>query len=248
MKKLIATACAAIASAAALASTVESSNTFGVLKVATTGAGQYFISVPWKTVGGSADTIAPTNLVLATNLNANDRLYAYAGSGSGTQFGAWYVEDDEKSGVKSWEEDDVLDSSDEKITPPSTVARGAGILIETNADAIYLTGQYSEDNKAITITGSSDGETPAYTLIGAKLAKSYALNGQDWPGAAANDVILLNGGKTTTFNGTTWSKVGGKFTGTEPVLTAGTGAWYIRYGTGTASVTFTNEYTSVTNE
>lgn len=245
MKKMIATACAVVASSIALASTVESSNTFGVLKVDTgitngTVTNQYFISVPWKTVGGTLETINPKELVLPSNLNKDDRLYVY----SGGSFKPWIVQvqnENTENETKVWAAGGYSDPQGNSYPNPTdgTVNRGDGIVIETSADAIYLTGQYSEDNTAITLADATDSDNPGYTLLGAKLAQDYNLNTQvTWNGATKGDTILLNGGKTTTYDGTEWSEPDGMGTG-APVLKAGTGAWYIRYGKGETPATVT---------
>lgn len=267
MKKLIVTACAAIASAVALASTVESSNVFGVLKVSLADskpetAKQYFISVPWEKVGASGTAINPTDLVLTKGLSAGDHLFAYGQTTSGydTKFGAWKVksENDGENVVLSWEAAQVVDTT---VTPNATypagsitgVPRGQGLILETQATEIYLSGQYATGGD-VTI------ENGAYTLIGGSQAKDYqlsssagALTGEgvnvSWSGTpATGDRIYLAAQEFYEWNGTIWAERSQKdvfpysptYTPAKVVIPKGRGAWYSSQATSeSAALTIT---------
>ena len=267
MKKMIVTACVAIASAVAIADAVQSSNTFGVLKVATgcngTNKKQFVVPVTWEAVGTAGTAIAPTDLVLASNLIAGDtpdRLYASQGG----SLGAWKVI--ETDGVKSWSADPVSNTS---VTPRvdyaagsvTSIARGNALVVETAADAIYLSGQYASTASAVTIaaatTDPSDGKMSAtFTLIGGHLAKDIDLNTDVTfsEGIAKGDEIRLSLNDVYTYNSKTgkWQKPNGTenvaidgevipvttYTTDGVIIPQGQGAWYVRKATSSITMTF----------
>lgn len=263
MKKLIVTACAAIASAVALASTVESSNVFGVLKVDTGSAvkKQTVISVPWVAVGTGGD-INPSALVLASKLDQGDMLYVYGAVGSSDtkhQFGAWTV-----SSSKEWTTTGVSAPEDSIYTTgeSTTVSRGISVVVETAQRYIYLSGQYADSSSDVDIKPAveSDGKkTPSYTLIGGNFAaKDVDLNDDSvvefsvTPDARDEIRLSLTESYTRNTANTAWQRTDGteevkigketrkvtKYAEDNVKIPAGRGAWYIRKGTGNLKMTF----------
>lgn len=258
MKKQFVFGLAAFFSLVASAAGVESSNTFGVMKVDAGVATQMrdvFISVPWIEVGNSDSdqTVNATNLVLASQLDEGDMLFVYGGGSTEGKFGAWSVQ--KSAGVTNWVAVTVYDG-----TLPYTAGedaglyRGSGIVVQTAQRYIYLYGQYSSTEKSVPIAQSG------YTLIGTQFAKDYDLNNDDqvvWAGTIdPNDSIVTSLGEIFTRNAanTKWQKPTGDYitdgslpTGKKPEYTddnvqilQGRGAWYSRKGTTDLSVKFLN--------
>ncbi len=255
MKKQIVTACALIASVAAFATSVESSNTFGVLKIdvgATTT--EVVIPVPWAAVGTEDAAIKVTDFVLATGRASGDALYIYDASAKG--YKVWQAD-----GNGNWEpENTVVISGDEisrlNATAADTIARGqAAILVLKAAGAnnkpVYLSGQYSDATATTTVYGLTAeeakfahlGKTHS-TLIAPPKAAPCDLNKdliyEKADGVSMDgDQILVFGGDSYTYgdvNGENmWYKLGAGrpperiTTGVE--IPIGTGAWYIRRNT-----------------
>lgn len=258
MKKLIVTACAAIASAVALASTVESSNVFGVLKVAGsdgTNIKDFIIPVPWEAVGGG--NIDPTKLVLANGLDSGSLLFEY-GYTSGN-FGAWGIGEG-----GAWSAANVNTAAlgaDVVKATATTIGRGYALIVRTKSENIYLSGQYASSEAQVEIAGATaaDGETPlkpAMTLLGGNRVADIYLNSCTYsPKPDANDKIMFGNGTVYTRNSenSDWQKATGEtvdFTlpngaqGKMPTYTTenvtipqGVGAWYVRYGTTPLTVT-----------
>lgn len=147
MKKLIASL-TILATGAALASSVSSTATFGVLKI-TSDAQETAISVPWVAAGTGSDVLVK-DFVKTSNLHANDRLLVYnpeMNDGNGGYKG-WYL----STNAGAWTGYGVAYGNIVSITAggnTETLARGdALILIRTPESlaetdhAIYLYGQY----------------------------------------------------------------------------------------------------------
>ena len=210
---------------------VQSANTFGVLKVAST-MKQTIISVPWVEVGTGGD-IAVSNLVMTSNLTAGDMLYYYDKMSS--KYKAWELE--ENAGVKSWKAPILVDSigaTSSGDAGEQTAVRGdALILVRPNAHTspIFLYGQYSPSPVT-----TQTMQLNAWNLIAPPDPSSsgFDLNGVAWLNVDANDFIVLhasNGNAITLKYNTTEEKWGTKFGPTwnydVATIQAGMGAWYI---------------------
>ena len=180
MKKQIVTACALIASVAAFATSVESSNTFGVLKLADTTTSELIIGVPWVAVG--TGNVSPTNLVLAANLRNGDMLYMYdAGE---KKYKSWQVSN------KVWT--DALtyaigsDSNVESVskTGLEALARGEALILKrtgaTPYPVVYLSGQYTAAPAGrIQIKNPTESDVPMqvyFTLIANPRSEEVSLS------------------------------------------------------------------------
>ena len=236
MKKLILTAFAALGSAVVFASTVESSNIFGVLKVSLpAGEGQYFVGVPWDKVGNG--NINPIDLVLTKGLHKGDRLYVYGHGTGNDKFGSWVLNADEGT----WTSSQVVDSEEQVVYPAGSVdaiSRGSGFVIATSASEVYLSGQYSDVVSTGVTIAAGTTETPVYTLISAQVAEDFDLNtGVTWSAKPnAGDEIFVSGTVYYWRNSANdaWVKsVKGPpadVTSTGVTLTKGRGAWYKNTG------------------
>ncbi len=247
MKKQIVTACALIASVAAFATSVESSNTFGVLKIAAP-KGQSIIPVPWEKVGGG--DIVVTDYVLPTGLTDGDLLYWYDANAGAYKVwkiasGAWAVDTTIKVDA------DSISTETSNLT--DTVARGtAAILNLSEPEYVYLSGQYADSTVTTTIYGLASGEHEKYplkfksTLIAAPQAEDYSLKNMTVTGTVTGDKIMVASSPAVTYvygtvGGTTgWYKPGldassCKF---DVKIPSGVGAWYMRYNDGNITITW----------
>lgn len=230
----------ALAAATALGADVTGKNVCGLMNVPSTA--QYtMISVPWVTVGGSADTIEVANLVKTDTLSENDELYYYA---NGTYY-RWVL----TSGVWTPTHTTMADAKGNSVTvlaPEAsyTLPRGTGLfLVRSNTEKeIWLYGQYSTEEVSVTVAKGEAG-TPAYTMIANPNAEAYDLNAKEVKGEVG-DQILLDDAKTLyTYTEAGWTTkmtvtktIGGvertfKKDTTEGVeIPAGKGAWYVSKG------------------
>ena len=263
MKKMI-FGLAALASLATLATTVESSNTFGVLKL-TSSDKETIISVPWLKVGASdeATGIPANELVLTSNLMAGDKLFAYD-----TSAGAYYTWT--LGSDKTWE------TTATTITPTTagnkspanvTLLRGVGLILDRCGDGwtsalltntpIYLYGQYAElaaGSAKSTVARSS--EKMVTTIIAPPTTAAVDLNSVTVENGMEGDMIEVQLGTTYKFltrnNKLTWcvKKVEGEGTTSRtywdddtndpPTIPAGRGALYhANKGTTDQTVTIT---------
>lgn len=228
MKKIV-LASAVLASVAAVATAVESSNTFGVMKITDSVTRELVIGVPWAAVSSANnDAINAMNLVLPT---ANgDQLYWY--DKTNKEYYIWTV----KNGAWAVDTATVLSdglSKNEIGSAEKTLARGDAVILlrETpaaNSD-IYLSGQVATaGTPSSTILAPTAAElarlstSVAYTLIanpnpsadadlniaerfysdeGLKTAVDYKANDLD------NDKIVLSNGTTYGHDSTSgWYK------------------------------------------
>ena len=257
MKKQIVTACALIASVAAFATSVESSNTFGVLKIAAP-IGQSIIPVPWENVGGG--DIVATNYVLSTGRSVGDKLYWYDSSLQTPAYKVWSIS---TSGgpwtpVTTYKINEGLTS----ITPANgeSIARGQAVILELQSgstESVYLSGQYNESKVYVPIYGPTEEDAAKLsrvsTLIAPSTASSVNVNDLKFYTCAndiyteitdksflKNDYIRLADGTTFTYSATlsSWYKEGdnGVPVTTDLTIPAGQGAWYSRANAGTVYV------------
>ena len=244
MKKQIVTACALIASVAAFATSVESSNTFGVLKIAAP-VGQSIIPVPWEKVGGG--DIVVTDYVLPTGLSTGDMLYWY--DNGEANYKVWKIENG------AWTKVGANKIESTGVTPIESAltqkfSRGsAAILNLASAATVYLSGQYNESKVYVPIYGPTEEDAAKLsrvsTLIAPSTASSVNVNNLKFYTCAndiyteitnksvlKNDYIRLADGTTFTYSATlsSWYKEGdnGVPVTTDLTIPAGQGAWYSR--------------------
>lgn len=248
MKKLI-FGCAALASALVFASSVESSNVFGVLKVDNTDE-QVIISVPWVTVGSSGNAISPTDLVCTTDLQENDYMLYYTVEDSVGKYYSWKIN---SSGA--WVSSKVLpDTAKEAYAAGSdkTATRGTDALILVRPgtrSAFYLNGQHKEGTTSVTMS-SGTSESPKWTFFAPTSAANVNVNSFTYTETnhpVAGDKIRFGLGKEFYYvgeyddggqwyyNKPTTVSVGGQtqtvnVQTTEAVLPAGVAAIYISVG------------------
>lgn len=175
--KTILSALAIAAASTALA--VESSNTFGILRV-TIPAGQQntVIAAPWCDAGATGDAekaikvkdiVKTANLTPATTnpVKSGDKIYVFNGNEYSAAFELQTVD-----GVAKWVGIQIVISDTKTIPAPAdtlVIQRGQAIglvLVEAPnaAKDIYLYGQYTTVGATTTIaTGSA--KIPAYTLV-----------------------------------------------------------------------------------
>lgn len=253
MKKMI-FGLAALASLATLATTVESSNTFGVLKLESPDK-ETIISVPWLKVGASSEaTGIPANeLVLTSNLMAGDKLFAYD-----TDAGAYYTWTLDSD--KNWATTATTitpNTATTKSPANVTLLRGVGLILdrcgtgwtpdtETDLRAstpIYLYGQYAAltaGSAKSTVARSS--KNMVTTIIAPPTTAAVDLNSVTVENGMEGDMIEVQLGTTYKFltrnNKLTWcvKKVEGEGTTSRtywdvdpndpPTIPAGRGALY----------------------
>lgn len=246
MKKQIVTACALIASVAAFATSVESSNTFGVLKIAAP-AGQSIIPVPWEKVGGGDIVVA--DYVLPTGLSTGDMLYWY--DNGEANYKVWKIDNGAWTSVGA----NKIESTG--VTPiesalTQTFSRGSAAILNLTSDAtVYLSGQYNSADVAVKIYGPTAEDAAKLSRVSTLIAPSKAgevtisncspfYTDKDCTQAATaddlkGDSILLPDGKSykysKTFGG--WYLEGVSAPNTTAVhIPVGQGAWYSRGNAG----------------
>lgn len=183
MKKQIVTACALIASVAAFATSVESSNTFGVLKYAGTVSSEVMVSVPWLAVGGA--NISPANLVLASNRVVGDQMYWY--DTSEKKYKVWVITASEST--KAWTPcttvvvEETGKVSKKTATGEEVAPRGDVIVLKLQEENkvypdIYLSGQYVAGTVSKTVIYPTVPSVYAveYNLVAPSTAASVDLN------------------------------------------------------------------------
>ena len=251
MKKMI-FGLAALASLATLATTVESSNTFGVLKL-TSNDKETAICVPWVKVGTGA-SIDVDSLVLTSNLKAGDELYAFGKDSSNNALTyKWTL----SAPSASWGDSATTIGKDTEGTATKsseyTIDRGFGLLLvrknsdwtsETLANTpIYLYGQHkvlTSEEKSTTCPVSTTKALS--TLIAPPSTAEVDLNSVEFIGAVENDMIMTQLGTTYYYtypvsdhvkgDELKWCKMSQSddtinWVTTDVTIPAGRGAWYI---------------------
>lgn len=232
MKKLLTIAAIAAASTALA---VESSNTFGILRVDSS-AKETVVAIPWLAAGGTS--IAVKDVVKTAGLHDNDQLYYY----NKGEYKLWVLQNGAWVGTRS-----VKDQDGGKVTAAegddTTLARGGAIILvrENPASEFYLYGQYTSDHAEVTPIAS--GKTliapPIASNEGFDLNKSGAMTGTP----SAGDYIVVDLATILTYNTVDgvkkWSVEkttfnNGKFTtsyDTAPAtIPSGKGVWYVSTG------------------
>lgn len=228
MKKLL-TIAAIAAATSALA--VESSNTFGILRVDSSAA-QTIVSVPWLAAGGG--DIDVDDVVKTANLHNGDKLHYY--NTTTKKYRVWELTDG------AWVE--AKDAEDPVVAAP-TLSRGNAIILERTAPiagSFYLYGQYES-----TAAAATELPAGAYSLIAPPKTTTtrddgkIALSSATWTGITSADHIILPNGNQLDWNGTAWGKKTysgpDDWTGTwstdDAVIPMGQGVWF-KAGTGDA--------------
>ena len=255
MKKILSLALiAAVSSALA----VESSNTFGILRVDSTSA-QTIVSVPWEGAGATGDDagkIMVKDIVKTANLTKSsaqdatdgDKLYLYTGG----QYYAWYLNyNGAWTGIQIAAADGLPAAGNDDT---KKISRGDAIILVrqnptitegdvTKANPFYLYGQYTSSSATVACVAGG------HTLIAPPTTTdTFNLNGTDvMTGTpAAGDYIIVGPGKILTYKaGTGWAIKKTTVTNGVPSTTydtesakipAGIGVWYV--STGTSAPTF----------
>lgn len=244
MKKLL--TIAAIA-AATTALAVESSNTFGILKV-TIPAGQQntVIAAPWCDAGATGDaekSIKVKDIVKTANLTNGDKIYVF----NGNEYSACFALNN-----GAWEGAQIVREGKDTIEAPDAnlaIQRGQAIALclaaaPTDPKDIYLYGQYTTV-AASTQIAAGTAEVPAYTLVAPTGTGADVVLNAVWVTAqepsltpANGDMVFVPGkGYAPYVNNRGFGAISEKFEDgvfktvfTPIAVPAGTGFWYISKG------------------
>lgn len=242
MKKLLTIAAIAAASTALA---VESSNTFGILKVPMT-TQNAVIAVPWVGCGNATGTatIKVADIVKTANLQAGDFLFVYDNGSYSKGFQLTTTVE----GVLKWTGMQIIGkglnvpAGDES----STLSRGQALVLscQTAPGTIYLYGQYDTTAKTTpTIAAATevDGKVvPTYTLLAAPGTDDVALDDTLFDGVGSADSVFVPGEvpvywHTNAADGKSGfgSTSGNPFNTSLTIKTvpAGKGFWYISRST-----------------
>lgn len=242
MKKLLSTLAIAAASTALA---VESSNTFGILRVDSS-AEQTIVSIPWEAAGGGS--IKVKDVVKTANLTNGDQLYYYA-NGS---YKLWVLEDGVWTGAQTVKDQDGATITADRGTDADVLARGGAIiLVRKNpttgtpavANPFYLYGQYTTSGSTTTCVANG------YTLLAPPSTEDTNLNNKTWSNVNTNDNIVLANGTLLSYRNNQWGKLTKTINESTGVIeesvdtkvatiAAGEGAWYISKGSTAPSVTW----------
>lgn len=240
MKKLMLLTSTLVAGVA-FASSVSSTQTFGVLKVASTNE-QTVVSVPWVSAGDINTAVAVTNFVKTTGMTSGDKLYLYNTTGDDKgkfsvwvlSNGAWVAPAGEVSSFGNF--NTVKDAG-------ATIAQGSALVVvrsNPTADDIYLYGQYKSSYTPAAIGHSASAtETTLFAPVNVDGVDLH-LNDQGdgtskylkWTNAVVGDKIRIQDdfGDVATYtytSGGTWSYLNSDVAGTAGWLKPGHGAWYV---------------------
>jgi len=199
MKRLVFAAALSFA-ASAFADTVQSANTFGVLKIADTTHANVAVCVPWV-AAGTGDAIKVADIVMASNRETGDVVYYY--DGTAKNFKAWELHDGAWTAISSVGKAGSID-----VAVPDgavTAARGGALIIHREnqtsvAKPIYLYGQYSGDAATTTVAQGSPNTPPVISLIAPPSTTAYDMNASGHATVSSgsigpDDYIQLSGDK-----------------------------------------------------
>lgn len=240
--KTILSALAIAAASTALA--VESSNTFGILRVDSS-AEQTIVSVPWENAGGGAikvkDVVKTANLTPASETYIGDQLYYYDTTAETPAYKMWHLTS------TGWEGATTVANG---ITPTAgteddTLARGGALILvrQNHTPPFYLYGQYQSAAASINVAVGSTS-SPAYSLVAPATTEATSLDSlaSQYVGANDNVMVSVNGEARSLVcrqdNGAyKWgtevkSGKGGTttFTPVSVSIPAGEGFWYVSRG------------------
>lgn len=238
MKNLLAIAISAAAlSAMADATTAEGSNEIGTLAI-TSNMKQTVVAVPFTKLGASVDTIAPSDLVLNTNLVEGDQIYVfgYDANGKGSYKG-WKL-----NGSGVWES--VANASiDEYGTPTcssadnnTVVSVGSGFWLVRKTEpsgsfTFYVYGQYVDRVVSNIAAGKQNLFANPLSVEARPVISETPENG---------DQILIPQTGTIplryTYKSGSWMHRAE--TVALPAFQAGQGAWYVSKGSSNLTCTW----------
>ena len=250
--KSIALFASLLAAGAAVASSVSSSTTFGVLKIPSHNA-QTVVSVPWV-AAGSGNDVKVKDFVKTTGMTEGDQLYLYNTTGDNAgKFTGWVLDNNAWVAAKV-----VSDEDPETVDTPAdfgstqvvrdenaTIAQGSALVIVRTAanitDDIYIYGQYKADsltNFPVGFSTSAKFTTlfAPINLTGSAIHLNDQKNGSSqylsWTNAKKGDKIRLQdaNGNVVTYTYTTggkWSYSNSDTLGLTGTLQPGQGAWYV---------------------
>lgn len=244
--KTILSALAIAAASTALA--VESSNTFGILRVDSS-AEQTIVSVPWENAGGGA--IKVKDVVKTANLTVGDQLYYYDATAQEPAYKMWALTENGWEGATTVANGITPTAGDEE----DTLARGGALILvrsaptkvvdgKTAANPFYLYGQYNSSQPSISVTRNASSVT--YTLIAPPSANAVSLNDGTWAGVTSGDRVILPNGQPLYWKDSTdkWCALttdldtgDDTYTPYATPVPAGEGVWMrVQKGSGTVSV------------
>lgn len=186
MKKLLTIA---VMAGAMSAMAVESSNTFGILRVDSS-APETIVSIPWLAAGGS--NIKVKDVVKTANLTVGDKLYYY----DGENYKMWALTANGWEGANIVKNNNVIENSK---GGNETLARGGAIiLVRQNptsgtpavANPFYLYGQYA----AITAGDKTTLPNGAMSLIAPPMTENINITSMTWENVGPKDKILIPSG------------------------------------------------------
>lgn len=190
MKKQIVTACALIVSIAAFAASVESANTFGVMKITASAGSQVIIPVPWVSIGSN-------NCVKATEYILPNGRVAYTEEKQSGEYDALYWYNPETQIYSEYQVRDgawvgqETEYESQNITPPVSFERGTAALLQlasgVSAEPIYLSGEYTTGTAVVEVYGhdaeflAEHANASKSTLVAPPTAADYYPNdSQTW--------------------------------------------------------------------
>jgi len=243
MKKMV-SILSIFATTVAIASSVQSDNTFGVLKLNIgTEIGQTIICVPWENVGGG--DVDVNKIMLTNNLASGDQLWYF--NQAHKKYQVWTLT------AEGWSPQSVVSESEEKESADNStkVPRGSALIIERNAVGadgnVYLYGQYNASKAENPIAYNSEAEVFSLIAPTATTGSTVDLNsGLEYKGTpCVNDQIIMGAdtdniytyrvptaGDSPAWCKSSWDEQGGvmvqKFVTTGVTLPVGKGAWYRR--------------------
>lgn len=250
--KSIALFASLLAAGAAVASSVSSSTTFGVLKIPSRNA-QTVVSVPWV-AAGSGNDVKVKDFVKTTGMTEGDQLYLYNTTGvNAGKFTGWVLDNGAWVAAK-----EVSDGDPDTVDTPAdfgstqvvqnenaTIAQGSALVIvrtaENITDDIYIYGQYKTDSLTNFPVGYSTSAKfttlfAPINLTGSAIHLNDQKNGSSqylsWTNAKKGDKIRLQdaNGNVVTYTYTTggnWSYSNSDKLGLTGTLQPGQGAWYV---------------------
>ncbi len=219
---------------------VESSNTFGILKVES-GSDVTIVAIPWVECG-TGEAVKVANLVKTDNLTKGDQLYVY-------EKGTWLLF---LLGDSAWEAATTAAENGgvPAITtsnPNKTISRGSAVILkrQDTTKPFYLYGQESGATASVTAIGGS-AAAPGYTAL-ASPSTSDVLVSSIPVGAKDSELRILEKVdgepaertyRAVTFDGSVkWAKfvvsgTRGSWTevGNTDTIPAGVGFWYVNTG------------------
>ena len=230
---------------------VQGGNVFGILAVESKSA-DTIVAIPWCECSASENqSIAISNIVKTANLTKGDTLSAF--DEGRNKINTWELAEGE-GGVLYWRSVKEVTAEGVGDTISATQAhavRGSAIILHrknpTNGDAanpFYLYGQVGTNETVTTTLASSEGTSPAYTLIAPPSAAEQTDVAAALSNAVDGDSIVVRGanlGGNTTYTYKAGDNSGWYYyaqpwdkdpTKAESIfIKRGLGAWYVSRST-----------------